>query len=149
MNVSARIENKKGEHAVLLRTEQREHSVAIAAKADGFGSSVNGAELLFLALATCYCNDIYREAKKRRIEVENVQVEVDGEFGGEGEAARRINYRATVAARASREEILDLMRHTDSVAEIHNTLRQGMPVVLANCEAHEVQGNSTAAVTAP
>jgi organic hydroperoxide reductase OsmC/OhrA len=63
VNVSARIENKEGEHAVLLRTEQREHSVALAAKADGFGSSVNGAELLFLALATCYCNDIYREAK--------------------------------------------------------------------------------------
>ena len=148
MNVSARIENKKGEHAVLLRTEQREHSVAITAKADGFGSSVNGAELLFLALATCYCNDIYREAKKRGIAVENVKVELEGEFGGEGAPARNISYRAVVAARASREQILDLIRHTDSVAEIHNTLRHGMPVVLANCEAHEVQGNSTAAVTA-
>jgi organic hydroperoxide reductase OsmC/OhrA len=63
VNVSVRVENKKGAHAVLLRTEQREHSVAIASKADGFGSSANGAELLFLALATCYCNDIYREAK--------------------------------------------------------------------------------------
>jgi uncharacterized OsmC-like protein len=118
--------------------------LAIAAKAEGFGSSVNGAELLFLALATCYCNDIYREAKKRRIEVENVKVEVDGEFGGEGEAARRVSYRAAVAARASREKILDLMRHTDSVAEIQNTL-----VVLAHCEAHEVQNNSAGGITAP
>jgi uncharacterized OsmC-like protein len=138
VNVSVRVENKKGAHAVLLRTEQREHSVAIPSKADGFGSSANGAELLFLALATCYCNDIYREAKKRGIEVENVEVEVSGEFGGEGEAARKVSYQAEVAAKASREAILDLMRHTDSVAEIQNTLRQGMPVVLTQCEAREV-----------
>ena len=149
MNISPRIENKKGEHAVLLRTEQREHSVAIVAKADGFGSSVNGAELLFLALATCYCNDIYREAKKRGIEVENVKVEVDGEFEGEGAAARRVSYRAAVTAQAPREEILDLMQHTDSVAEIQNTLRQGMPVLLTHCEAHEIQNNSTGVATAP
>jgi uncharacterized OsmC-like protein len=29
---------------------------------------------LFLALASCYCNDIYREAAKRNIKVERVEV---------------------------------------------------------------------------
>jgi hypothetical protein len=67
-----------------------------------------------------------------------MEVEVSGEFGGEGEAARKVSYQAEVAAKASREAILDLMRHTDSVAEIQNTLRQGMPVVLTQCEAREV-----------
>jgi uncharacterized OsmC-like protein len=67
------------------------------------GSSANGDELLFLALATCYCNDIYREARKRGIEVERVQVEVTGEFGGEGEPAREIRYNASVDAKAPRE----------------------------------------------
>jgi uncharacterized OsmC-like protein len=116
--------------------------LSIAPKADGFGSSANGGELLFLALATCYCNDIYREAKKRRIEVQSVEVEVFGEFGGEGEGARNIQYRATVEAGAPREEILALMRHTDTVAEIHNTLRSSVPVALAECNAREFRFTS-------
>ncbi len=37
----------------------REQTLAIAAKAGAAGSSVNGGELLFLALATYYCNDLY------------------------------------------------------------------------------------------
>ena len=56
-----------------LTTAGRQHSLEVPSKPDGFGSSVNGGEL-FLALATCYCNDLYREAKKRGIEVETVQV---------------------------------------------------------------------------
>lgn len=30
------------------------------------------------------------------------------------------------------------MRHTDTVAEIHNTLRQSSPVVLSECEVREI-----------
>lgn len=106
-------------------------------KQDGFGSSVNGGELLFLALATCYCNDLYREAKKRGIQVAAVEVEVRCEFGREGEAAREISYSARVAANAPQEEIQALMQHTDAVAEIQNTLRRSSPVVLTKCEARE------------
>ena len=35
-----------------------------------------------------------------------------------------MTYSATVEADASEEAILDLMRHTDTVAEVQNTLRQ-------------------------
>src|ERR1700760_3028268 len=114
MNISARVANRRGEHEVSLRSEGREHSLTIPAKAEGPGSSTNGGELLFLALATCYCNDIYREAGKRGIAVERVQVEVTGEFGGPGEGARNIRYSASVDAKASREQILALMHHTDT-----------------------------------
>jgi len=138
MKIHARVSNHEGEHQVLLSTNGREHSLSIAPKEGGFGSSVNGGELLFLALATCYCNDIYREARKSGIEVESVSVEVDGEFGGEGEPAHDISYRASVAAKAKRTEILELMRHTDSVAEIQNTLRKSSEVILADCEVREV-----------
>jgi uncharacterized OsmC-like protein len=129
MNISARVVNRRSEHAVLLKTGEHEHSLPIAAKADGLGSSVNGGELLFLALATCYCNDVYREARKRGIDVRGVEVEVEGTFGAEGEGARQIRYRAKVDADAPREAVLALMRHTDAVAEIQNTLRAGTPVV--------------------
>jgi organic hydroperoxide reductase OsmC/OhrA len=138
MHISALIENGAGGHQVSLTTGGREHSLPIPPKTDGLGSSINGGELLFLALATCYCNDIYREARQRGVEVRSVEVEVSGEFGGEGEAARAVTYRAKVAAKAPRGEIIELMRHTDSVAEIQNTLRRSTPVVLAGLEAEEV-----------
>src|ERR1700679_1136895 len=76
MNISAKLLNQRERHTVVLNTAGHEHSLTIALKAEGFGSSVNGGELLFLALATCYCNDLYREAKKRNITIEQVQVEV-------------------------------------------------------------------------
>jgi hypothetical protein len=45
-----------------VRTGNKEQPLGIPAKAEGSSSSLNEGELLFLALATCYCNDIYREA---------------------------------------------------------------------------------------
>ena len=77
---------------------------------------------MFLALATCYCNDIYREAAKRNINVSSVQVEVSGEFGdAPGSAAQNVTYSATVEADASEADIRALMARTDTVAEIQNT----------------------------
>ncbi|NYF90312.1 OsmC family protein [Tunturiibacter empetritectus] len=138
MNISARITNRLGEHTVTLSTDGRESALTVPSKLQGYGSSANGGELLFLALATCYCNDIYREAKKRGISVTSVKAHVSGEFGGEGEPAQNITYRASVDAKAPREEILDLMRHTDTVAEIQNTLRHPRSLVLTECEANEI-----------
>lgn len=135
MNVSARITNSRGVHQVTLQTDDNVHSIDIPPKPTGFGSSANGAELLFLALATCYCNDIYREAARMGIEVRQVEVEVTGEFGGPGEAGTNIEYTARVTAAATDEQIRDLMAHTDTVAEIQNTLRAGTSVTLSHIEA--------------
>lgn len=122
---------------MLLATAGREHSLQVPPKDSGGGSSVNGGELLFLALATCYCNDLYREANKRGVEVEAVEVEVAGEFGSEGEPARDIRYSANVVAKASENEIKQLMQQTDAIAEIQGTLRHGCSVVLTKCEAQD------------
>ena len=103
-----------------------------------YGSSANGGELLFLALATCYCNDIYREAAKRNIKVERVEVEVDGDFGVEGDHAKNVTYQARVFAQASEDEIREMMEFTDTVAEIQNTLRTEMPIVLTRIEAVKI-----------
>jgi organic hydroperoxide reductase OsmC/OhrA len=86
MKVSARVQSSRGQHHVSLATNDQVHSIHIAPTAAGFGSSANGGELLFLALATCYCNDIYREAAKRGVSVERVEVDVAGEFGAEGDS---------------------------------------------------------------
>jgi uncharacterized OsmC-like protein len=119
---------------VSVETNGTQRSVSIPQKDGAPGSSVNGGELLFLALATCYCNDLYREAKKRDITVDGVDVSVTGEFGGEGEPAKRIAYQVSVTSDAPREQIEDLIRHTDTVAEVHNTLREGRPVELTVVE---------------
>jgi uncharacterized OsmC-like protein len=122
-------------HSVEVETEGRKQSIAIASKSTGRGSSVNGGELLFAALATCFCNDLYREAAKRGIEVHGVEVEVTGTFGNPGEPARDISYRVQVRADASQTEIDDLIRATDTVTEIQNTLRAGCAVRLVSNNA--------------
>ena len=124
----------KPQHQVTLTTNDNTHSITIPPKSTGFGSSANGGELLFLALATCYCNDIYREAAKRNVNVEKVEVEVSGDFGAEGEPAKHVTYRAKVFAHGVKDGIRALMEYTDTVAEIHNTVRLPTSVVLANIE---------------
>src|SRR5688500_169910 len=127
MKFSARLRNSPDDHQVTLRVGDKEQSLAIPPRPAG-GSSVSGGELLFLALATCYCNDFYREAAKRDIKVESVEVEVEGDFEAEGKPASNIVYRAKIKANASEDEIRELMSHTDTVTEIQNTVRASIPV---------------------
>jgi uncharacterized OsmC-like protein len=138
MKISARVENSKDNHHVTLQTNDIVHSILIPPKPTGYGSGANGGELLFLALASCYCNDIYREAAQRNIQVERVEVEVNGDFGGAGDPATNVTYHAKVYAAASEDEIRELMKFTDTVAEIQNTLRSGTSVVLSNIEAVKI-----------
>lgn len=129
MKFSAHLKNNPEGHAVTLRVGEKEQTLPIERKPTG-GSSLTGGELLFLALATCFCNDIFREGMKRGMQVESVEVEVDGDFEAERMPATNIVYRARVKADASEEEIQELILYTDSIAEIQNTLRVGTPVRL-------------------
>jgi uncharacterized OsmC-like protein len=152
MNINAHLQNDRSDQRIFLTTNGKAHVINIEAKDVGFGSSVNGGELLCLALAVSYCDDLYREAGKHGIRVDEVEVEVSSEFGEEGEPARSIHYQVRVKANASEEDIRELMLETDRLAEVHKTLRQGIPVHLDQMEAvsivsstHEVQ----AVVTRP
>lgn len=72
MLISAGINNSVGKNAIEVSTNQILKEINIPGKPQGYGSPVNGGELLFLALATCYCNDVYREAAKRNMKVDAV-----------------------------------------------------------------------------
>ena len=138
MKITARIINYKNNNKVTLTTNNNSHSINIPPKENGFGSSTNGGELLFLALAACYCNDIYREASKMQMMFEKIEVEVAGEFGAEGEPASNIFYNVKITSNASKEKIKELIERTDKAAEIQNTLRQSNTVALKNIEIIDV-----------
>ena len=127
----ATVENSENQNAVTLQTANNQHSIVIPSKSSGFGSSMNGGEALLLALAICYCNDVYREAAKHDIIVKQVEVQVDGEHDGtEGQVMENLSYHVSIDADAPQDVLEQMLRKTDTLAEIQNTLRQGTPVVL-------------------
>jgi organic hydroperoxide reductase OsmC/OhrA len=63
MQITATIKSKFNQLQT-IQTNDAAKNLQIASKPNGYGSPVNGGELLMLSLATCYCNDIYREAAK-------------------------------------------------------------------------------------
>jgi organic hydroperoxide reductase OsmC/OhrA len=129
MRIASTVRSSATAHDVSVATQGNARAIPIPSKYGG-GSAVNGGEFLMLALATCYCNDIYREAAKLGVEVDSIEVEASADFEGIGLAATNITYRARVRSSASPREIEALLRHTDAVAEVHNTVRTGAPVVL-------------------
>ena len=130
MKISATVKNKLDKNEVLVETDANFKSISIPSKATGYGSSVNGAELLLLALATCFCNDLYREADKKGIAIAGVEVKVTGDFDAEGRAGSNIQYKVVVNSDADAQEIEELIKRTDKVAEIQNTLRKGVDITL-------------------
>jgi len=130
MKIRARVDNKPGAHRALVETDGRTRALDLPAKDEGGGSAVNGGELLFLSLATCYCNDVYREAANAGIAVDALVVEVDGEFDGPGDPARDVRFKVDAVSSAPADQVAELLRRTDTVAEIQNTLRGSTPVTL-------------------
>ena len=135
MRFAARVRNSNGEHHADVSVGEKSTSISIAPRPSDFGSSVSGGELLLLALATCYCNDVYREAAKMNIEVTAVEVECSAEFPAEGAPGKDIRYSARITARAPEGEIQKLANVTDGLAEIQNTVRVAIPVRLTHVEA--------------
>ena len=130
MKVSAKLKNGLDLHEVTVQTNEASRAIIIPPKATGRGSSINGGELLMLAIATCFCNDIHREAAKRNINIQQVEVTASGEFGAEGEPGSNFAYKADIKSDAPVAEIRDLVNYVDEIAEIHRTLRKGINVRL-------------------
>jgi len=129
MEISARVSNGRGKHNVEVTTTGSTQSLVVAPRVSGSGSSVNGGEFLMLALATCYCNDLYREAARLGLQIDAVEVDAQAEFDGVGLAAGNVRYRARIDSAEPAAHIESLLAQTDVVAEVHNTLRAGMVVV--------------------
>lgn len=98
----------------------------------------NGGELLLLAIGGCYSNDVFREADKMGIRIRSVRVEVSAEWCGAPVRAQNVNMKVRIEADASESRIQELIEHTDSVAEIPNSLRHGTEIRLVDARAVSV-----------
>src|SRR5687768_7898400 len=116
MQITAILENSSIKNSILVETNGIQKEVLIPGKANGQGSSINGGELLFLALATCFCNDLYREANRRQLTLQSVFVNVTGNFGKEGEPASNIKYDVVITSDHPKEIITQLVDDVDKVA---------------------------------
>ena len=100
-------------------------------EAGGGGLGFNGGQLLYLAIAGCISNDLFREAQAVGIELTHVRVRVGGAFVGEPAVSDDIQYEVDVDGDASEDRLRALVAHVDEVAEIPNTLRRATRVRLA------------------
>jgi putative redox protein len=98
--------------------------------AGGAGLGFSGGELLYLAIAGCVSNDLFREAGRLGIALESVHVRVSGEFAGDPAVSGSVGYEVELTGAAPLERLQALVDHVDRIAEIPNSLRAGTPVQL-------------------
>ncbi|GAA3541683.1 hypothetical protein AFL01nite_25270 [Aeromicrobium flavum] len=124
MRITATVRQESTRRDVAVETDGRRTDLALPA--------VNGGELLASALATCFVNDLFREAPAHDVTVDAVRVTVEAQFGGRGEPARALSYSVHVESGDDPVRVAALVRATDAVAEVHNTLRPALPVTLTD-----------------
>jgi organic hydroperoxide reductase OsmC/OhrA len=98
------------------------------------GIGFNGGELLLLAVGACYCNDLFREAQRLQVDVKNVHIDVEADWGGDPVRAKNVSFSVHVEGGSPKPEIEELIHHVDRVAEIPNSLRLGTEVSLSRYE---------------
>jgi uncharacterized OsmC-like protein len=96
-------------------------------EAGGGGKGFNGGQLLYLAVAGCVSNDLFREAPGLGVELTSVRVTVDGDFSGDPAVSGEIVYEVELSGTGDLQALVD---HVDRIAEIPNSLRHGTPVRL-------------------
>lgn len=93
------------------------------ASAGGGGLGFNGGQLLYLAIAGCISNDLYREGAELGIHVTDVVVEVDGDFPEAGSASTPITVEVDLAGDAPEDRLRALLDRVVEMAEIPKSLR--------------------------
>jgi putative redox protein len=98
------------------------------AAAGGGGLGFNGGQLLYLSIAACWSNDLYREAATMGIELDGVEISVDGDFPARGAGSTAITVELTVRSSAPGERVRELIAEVERVAEIPRAIREGPPI---------------------
>ena len=96
---------------------------------------MNGGELLYLAVAGCVSNDLFREAQATGVALRRVRVCARGDFTGDPAVSTEITYEVDVEGDAPAERLHTLVEDVDRIAEIPNSLRGGTRVRLTGTNA--------------
>lgn len=99
-------------------------------EAGGGGLGFNGGQLLYLSIAACISNDLYREAETRGITLTRVAVTVDGDFPGRGSPSGPIAMDIEVDGDALAADLEALLDEVDRIAEIPNSIRNATPITI-------------------
>jgi putative redox protein len=92
--------------------------------AGGAGLGFSGGQLFYLSIAACLSNDLYREAATMGIELDKVEVTVDGDFPARGEGSTPITVEMTVRSGAPEDTVRELLAEVERVAEIPRAIRE-------------------------
>ena len=130
MPVEVETRNVAGQVTALGSAGQFTLVVDRPAEVGGGGRGFNGGQLMYLAIAGCISNDLFREALGRGIKLDQVVVRVVGDFVGEPAVSTEVSYEVELDGDADDEVLRDLIDHVDRIAEIPNSLRSGTPVRL-------------------
>lgn len=95
------------------------------AAAGGGGLGFSGGQLLYLSIAACWSNDLYREAATMGIELDGVELTVDGDFPARGSGSTPITVDLIVRSTAPEAKVRELIAEVERVAEIPRAIREG------------------------
>jgi putative redox protein len=129
------VRNVAGEPAAIGNAGPHTVVVDRPADAGGRGLGFNGGQLLYLAIAGCVSNDLFREARAAGIELERARVVVRGDFSGVPAVSTDVEYDVEIEGDATPDRLRELVEHVDRIAEIPNSLRRGTRVRLAGATA--------------
>jgi putative redox protein len=130
MRIEVETRNLDGRVTSLGTAEQFTLVVDRSTEGGGGGLGFNGGQLLYLAVAGCISNDLFRDARAAGIELSSVGVKVLGDFAGEPAVSDEILYEVEVAGDAPEDQLQALVERIDEIAEIPTSLRQGTRVRL-------------------
>ena len=88
----------------------------------------SGAHLLHLAAAGCVLNDLFRESATLGVSLRGARVTAQGDFDTTTWHSTGITYSADIDSDASENEVEELLRRVDDVAEIPRAIRAGSSV---------------------
>lgn len=100
------------------------------AAAGGGGLGFNGGQLLYLSIAACWSNDLYREASTMGIELVGVEITVDGDFPARGSGSSPITVDVVVRSSAPEDRVRELIAEVERVAEIPRAIREGPSITV-------------------
>ena len=99
-----------------------------ATAAGGGGLGFSGGQLFYLSIAACWSNDLYREATTMGIELDGVEISVDGDFPARGSGSTPITVGVVVRTGAAEDQVRALIAEVERVAEIPRAIREGPPI---------------------